>query len=121
MPLHESIQINPVEELLKAIGITHGQDTALVWQRVVWAIEEHNRKVQESTEMSNELVCTCPITTAGRNHLPNCVNNPLIYTSPLVAPIGWTCPVCNGGVSPFTTRCPCKPLPAVVFSVAAPS
>jgi len=22
---------------------------------------------------------------------------------------GWICSVCHGGVSPFVTRCPCKP------------
>ena len=24
--------------------------------------------------------------------------------------IGWTCPICGGGMSPFTDRCPCVPL-----------
>lgn len=28
---------------------------------------------------------------------------------------GWTCPVCFGGVSPYATRCPCKPLPNQLY------
>ena len=28
--------------------------------------------------------------------------------SPLLT--GWVCPVCGGGLSPYTTRCPCQPL-----------
>lgn len=28
----------------------------------------------------------------------------------LPAAYGWVCPVCGGGNSPFTTRCPCVPI-----------
>lgn len=27
---------------------------------------------------------------------------------------GWTCPVCGRGNSPFTTICPCNPLPNTI-------
>jgi hypothetical protein len=27
------------------------------------------------------------------------------------SPVGWTCPKCGGGLSPYTSRCPCVPLP----------
>lgn len=27
------------------------------------------------------------------------------------APLGWTCPACGGGNSPYSTRCPCVILP----------
>lgn len=28
---------------------------------------------------------------------------------PLPHLIGWRCPVCGGGVSPYANRCPCQP------------
>ncbi len=44
---------------------------------------------------------------------PLATNNvQIIGTVPPPAPMmGWLCPACGGGVSPFATRCPCKPVP----------
>ena len=36
---------------------------------------------------------------------------PVSIHSPVTL-VGWRCPSCQGGVSPFATRCPCVPLPA---------
>ena len=33
--------------------------------------------------------------------------------TPEVSFIGWKCPVCGAGLSPFTSRCPCTPYPVV--------
>lgn len=30
---------------------------------------------------------------------------------PPIVWVGWTCPKCGGGVSPFVDRCPCTPFP----------
>jgi hypothetical protein len=29
----------------------------------------------------------------------------------IASPVGWTCPVCGGGVAPWLSRCPCVPEP----------
>lgn len=30
-------------------------------------------------------------------------------TEPIIGLVGWTCPVCGRGLSPFTSICPCIP------------
>lgn len=40
----ERIPIDPVEELLKAIGIVHGAQAAYLWRRIVDAIQERARR-----------------------------------------------------------------------------
>jgi hypothetical protein len=40
----------------------------------------------------------------------SCLNKP----APLVTQ-GWIYPACGSGVSPYATRCPCKPLPALPY------
>lgn len=54
---------------------------------------------------------TCPLHPDNRDKTDQRVDAPLV---------GWTCPACGGGLSPFTNRCPCVPLPAPVIEMNRP-
>jgi hypothetical protein len=52
------------------------------------------------------VTCNCPTTA----HLPGCPNDSFksLHFLPIQPPpVGWICPCCRGGVSPFAMRCPC--------------
>lgn len=68
-----------------------------------------------------DMCAYCRLDTAG-NHETGCrlhPDNQKDKTDQRVdAPfVGWTCPACGGGLLPFTTRCPCVPLPAPQISI----
>ena len=45
---HEYISINPVEELIKAIGIVHGREQAYVWRRVWETVLEKQARDEQA-------------------------------------------------------------------------
>lgn len=71
-----------------------------------------------------DMCSQCRLDTGG-NHEVDCPLNPDNQIEPVdqrVAQplVGWTCPACGGGLSPFVSRCPCIPLPAPVIEVDLP-
>ena len=52
---------------------------------------------------SDATLCECPITHPGK------MENPLFpkEETPSKGMLGWICPVCGRGMSPFSDSCPC--------------
>jgi hypothetical protein len=55
-------------------------------------------------------VCVNPACTSSVISTP--ITPPAAAPAPALPSMqGWTCPRCCGGLSPYTSRCPCVPLP----------
>lgn len=81
-----------------------GEGMGDIWAKINWSKDE--------TVTTAETIGTVTLPKYGMNGWQN--NEPTLLP-PLVNDVpkmvGWTCPVCGRGLSPFTQFCPCKGYP----------
>lgn len=64
--------------------------------------------------MTNESIKTETAKTEGAAQYASsvCTSKPTVFTGTLpTGPVGWICPRCGRGNSPWTAQCPCAPEP----------